>query len=292
MDDRVRTDRPLFYLAGVSLSSEEVCTMPSPFPGMDPYLEEPSGWPSMHHRLISTIGDTLIAQLVPHYLVSIEERVYITDDEDPESRQQIAPDVYIVERAGPHAFSTAETITVTPPTIIERLPALEVRDRYLSIYDRKSRELVTTLEILSPRNKAKRSRGRREFMSKRNVVFSTRTNWIEIDLLRAGERPEEVAGNSDYYTLLHRAHAGGRLEVWYTDLRDHLPTISVPLREPHPDVLLDLQVALDRVYERAYYADQIDYTEAVPQPLLRPADAAWAAERVQQWLARQAPEAE
>jgi hypothetical protein len=256
--------------------------MPSPFPGMDPFLEEPSGWPSVHHRLISAIGDTLIAQLVPHYLVSIEERVYITDDEDPESRQQIAPDVYIVERSGSPAFSSAEPTRATPPTIIERLPALEVRDRYLSIYDRKSRVLVTTLEILSPRYKARRSRGRREFIGKRNVVFSTRTNWIEIDLLRAGERPEEVAGNSDYYTLLHRAHAAGRLEVWYTDLRDHLPTIIVPLREPHPDVLLDLQAALDRVYERAHYADQIDYTEVVPQPSLRPADAAWAAERVRQ----------
>jgi Protein of unknown function (DUF4058) len=259
--------------------------MLSPFPGMDPYLEEPSGWPSVHHRLISTIGDTLIAQLVPHYVVSIEERVYITDDEDPESRQQIAPDVYIVERSRPRAFSPAETITVTPPTIIERLPALEVRDRYLSIYDRKSRELVTTLEILSPRNKARRSRGRREFIGKRNAVFSTRTNWIEIDLLRAGERPEEVAGNSDYYTLLHRAHAGGRLAVWYTDLRDHLPTISVPLREPHPDVLLDLQAALNQIYERAHYAEQIDYTEVVPQPPLRPADMAWVAERVRQWFA-------
>ncbi len=259
--------------------------MPSPFPGMDPYLEDPSGWPSVHHRLISAIGDALIAQLVPHYIVSIEERVYITDDEDPESRQQIAPDVYIVERSGSRAFSAAETITMTPPTIIERIPALEVRDRYLSIYDRKSRALVTTIEVLSPRNKARRSRGRREFIGKRNAVLSTRTNWIEIDLLRAGDRPEEVAGKSDYYTLLHRAHAGGRLEVWYTDLRDHLPTISVPLREPHPDVLLDLQAAHSQVYEHAHYADQIEYTEAVPLPPLRPADAAWAAERARQWLA-------
>jgi hypothetical protein len=259
--------------------------MPSPFPGMDPFLEEPSGWPSVHHRLIAVISDLLADQLAPYFYVSIEERVYIMDDEDPESRQQIAPDVYIVERAGPRAFSTAEAITVTPPTIIERLPALEVRDRYLSIYDRKSRELVTTLEILSPRNKAKRSRGRREFIGKRNVVFSTRTNWIEIDLLRAGERPEEVAGNSDYYSLLHRAHAGGRFEVWYTDLRDHLPTISVPLREPHPDVLLDVQAALNQIYDRGHYADQIDYTEAIPQPPLRPADAAWAAARVREWLA-------
>jgi hypothetical protein len=27
--------------------------MPSPFPGMDPYLEAPELWPDVHHRLIS-----------------------------------------------------------------------------------------------------------------------------------------------------------------------------------------------------------------------------------------------
>jgi hypothetical protein len=252
---------------------------------MDPYLEEPGGWPSVHHWLISVIGEALINQLVPYYSVTIEERVYITDDDDPESRQQIAPDVYVVERSAPRGMRTDEAVMATPPTIIERLPTLEVRDRYLSIYDRKSRELVTTLEVLSPRNKARRSRGRREFVNKRNAVFSTRTHWIEIDLLRAGDRPEEVAGNSDYYMLLHRANAGGRLEVWFADLRDRLPVIIVPLREPHPDVVLDLQAVLGIAYERARYADEIDYTLPVPSPSLRPADTAWVAERVQAWLA-------
>jgi len=56
MDDHVQTGRPLFYPADISLSGEEVRTMPSPFPGMDPYLEEPSGWPSVHHWLIAA-GD-------------------------------------------------------------------------------------------------------------------------------------------------------------------------------------------------------------------------------------------
>jgi len=265
--------------------------MLSPFPGMDPYLEEPSGWPNVHHWLISAIGETLINQLAPHYSVSIEERVYITDDEDPESRQQIAPDVYMVERAAPRQLTNTDTTIATPPSIITFIPTLEVRDRYLSIYDRRSRELVTTLEVLSPRNKAPRSRGRREFIGRRNAVFSTRTNWIEIDLLRVGERPEEVAGKSDYYALLHRANSGGRLEVWYVDLRDPLPAIAVPLRAPDPDIVLDLQAALASVYERARSADEIDYTQPVPAPMLRPADAAWAAERVREWLAARSDEA-
>ena len=175
--------------------------MLSPFPGMDPYLEEPSGWPSVHHRLIAVISDMLADQLAPHFYVSIEERVYISDIDDPESRQQIAPDIYLVERPSSGMSEGSIAGVITPPTMIEPLPALEVRDRYLEIHDRRSREVLTTIEILSPRNKAVRSKGREQFINKRNAIFSTQTHWIEIDLLRAGERPQEVgvAGKSDCY---------------------------------------------------------------------------------------------
>lgn len=220
--------------------------MDSPFPGMDPYLEELSGWPGVHHRLISVLSDALTEQVAPHYTVSIEERVYITDDE-PEARQQAA------------------------------------HDRFLAIYDRRSRELVTTLEVLSPRNKASGSRGRSAFLAKREAVFSTRTHWIELDLLRAGERPEEVARQSDYYALLRRGDGGGRLSVWYVDLRDALPHITVPLRDPHPAVVLDLQQVFATLYTRARYADDVDYTRPAPPPTLWPADAAWVTQRVAQW---------
>jgi len=261
--------------------------MPSPFPGMDPYLEEPSGWPSVHHRLIAVISDMLADQLAPHFYVSIEERVYILDVDDPESRQQIAPDIYLVERPSSGMSEGSISGVITPPTMIEPLAALEVRDRYLEIHDRRSREVLTTIEILSPRNKAVKSKGREQFINKRNAIFSTQTHWIEIDLLRAGERPQEVeaAGKSDYYTLLRRADAGGRLAVWYTDIRDRLPTIAIPLRVPHVDATLDLQAALNSIYDRAHYADEIDYAQPVPGPPLRPADATWSAERVREWLA-------
>lgn len=221
--------------------------MESPFPGMDPYLEEPSGWASMHHWLISVIGEMLIAHVAPNYSVKTEERVYISNDDDP-----------------------------------------EVRDRFLTVYDRRSRELVTTLEVVSPWNKAGGARGRKEFLSKREAVFSTRTHWIEIDILRAGERPEEVAGQSDYYILLRRGDSGGRLAVWYVDLRDSLPRISVPLRDPHPDVVLDLQLAFATLYTRARYADDVDYTRPAPPPPLRPADVAWVAQCIARWQAGRA----
>ena len=33
--------------------------MPSPFPGMDPWLEHPADWPGLHHLLISTAAGLL-----------------------------------------------------------------------------------------------------------------------------------------------------------------------------------------------------------------------------------------
>ncbi|MEM1240663.1 MAG: DUF4058 family protein, partial [Cyanobacteria bacterium P01_H01_bin.26] len=50
--------------------------MPSPFPGMDPYLEQPTFWASFHSRLIVAIADTLSPQLRPHYFVEVETRTY------------------------------------------------------------------------------------------------------------------------------------------------------------------------------------------------------------------------
>jgi hypothetical protein len=69
--------------------------------------------------------------------------------------------------------------------------------------------------------------------------------------------------------------------VWFIDLRDRLPTVGVPLRDPDPDVPLDLQQAFDTAYDRARYAHSVDYTRPIPPPLLKPADAAWVARQVE-----------
>src|ERR1700692_584241 len=67
-------------------------TMPSPFPGMDPYLESPVIWPDVHHELISEIQAALNPHLRPRYVARVELRVYISDDDDP-GRQALVPDV-------------------------------------------------------------------------------------------------------------------------------------------------------------------------------------------------------
>jgi hypothetical protein len=42
----------------------------SPFPGMDPYLEY--HWRSVHHRLITYLGDQLQSVLPPAFRVEVE----------------------------------------------------------------------------------------------------------------------------------------------------------------------------------------------------------------------------
>ena len=164
--------------------------------------------------------------------------------------------------------------------LIEPLLDPEVHDRYVEIRDSLGREVVATIEILSPRNKAPGAPGREAFLRKRSAVFQSGSHWIEIDLLRGGERPPDVRGRSDYYVLLKRGGVAHPFEVWFFDLRDPLPTIAVPLRPPLPDVPLDLQAALSTVYRRGHYADVLPYGSPVPPPPLDPADASWVAAQI------------
>jgi hypothetical protein len=248
----------------------------SPYPGMDPFLEDSAEWPGLHARLIVALSDQLAEAVAPDFVVAIEQRVYILA---PDDRQQIVPDVYLVREAEVQGYSTPAIAT---PTLVEPAYETEIRDRYIKIRDRRSREVVTTLELLSPFNKVPGYQGYGAFQQKRRQVMASPTNWVEIDLVRAGERPPEVAGKSDYYALLKRGDQPGPYEVWYFDLRDPLPTIAVPLLPPFADVALDLQVAFTTVYRRAHYGDSLDYSQLVPPPPLRPADLAWVNGRMAQ----------
>ena len=128
--------------------------------------------------------------------------------------------------------------------------------------------MVTILEVLSPINKAPaNSRARSDFLRKRAEVIASRTHWVEIDLLRAGERPPEVRGAGDFYVLVKRS-GSAVADVWPIGLRDRLPTIGVPLRDDADDVPLDLQAMLDQVWTDGRYADLVDYAGPPPPPAL------------------------
>lgn len=83
--------------------------MPSPFPGMDPNLEAPELFPDLHHGLISEIQAALNGRLRPAYHSMVEERVYISDENDP-GREAIIPDVAVI-RPSRTTIGTSTSVT-------------------------------------------------------------------------------------------------------------------------------------------------------------------------------------
>src|SRR5437899_7043524 len=81
-------------LRAIEVKRRRKLTMPSPFPGMDPYLEGYL-WPDVHHRLATQISDQLMPLLRPRYVARIE--IQVVPDETPEADIGIMyPDVEIV----------------------------------------------------------------------------------------------------------------------------------------------------------------------------------------------------
>jgi hypothetical protein len=251
--------------------------MRSPFPGMDPYLEDPDRWAGVHGLLISAIRLELNRRLGPRFVADADTTVYVVT---PEDRRWVYPDVFVTELrravgagAGARIEAPVQVLIDGPETYSQ--PHVVIRDTA-------NLNVVTFLEILLPINKAPvNSRARSDFLRKRSEVISSRTHWVEIDLLRAGERPPEVRGTGDYYALVKQA-GSAVAGVWPVGLRDPLPTMGIPLRDA-ADVPLDLQAMLDRVWEDGRYADLIDYASSPPPPALIGADAHWAAEQVRLW---------
>lgn len=248
--------------------------MSSPFPGMNPYLEQDSLWQNFHQLFATTILQALVPQVRPAYIVTLEEHVYIHELSDDERLFLGRADVALTQVSTAEKTQAGATALQAPAR--GRIPAVVDIERlsYVEIRDRQDRQLVAVLELLSPSNK-KIGPDREQYVAKRRRLLSGSAHFVEIDLLRGGPRmPLEDLPDCDYYALVSRVEERPDVAVWPIRLRDRLPKIPVPLRAPDPHVWIDLQQLLDRVYDSAGYADYI-YT-GHPQPPLHPDDAVWA----------------
>ncbi len=258
--------------------------MPSPFPGMDPYLEGEM-WQEFHETLANAIRAQLMPLLRPRYVALLAKR-YVLDRPImgifglPEERV-FYPDVHVVAPPGtqPAAVSAgagvavAEPLVELPSPVAEEVPLLSVEIR-----DVAERRLVTLIEILSPVNK--RGEGAHEYAERRMELMQTPTHLLEIDLLRRGWRIPLVGQlpPAPYYVFLSRVQRRPFTQVWPVSLREPLPTVPVPLLPPDPDVPLDLQAALDACFDLVGYERLLDYSASPPPPDLDEGDAAWVAE--------------
>lgn len=242
--------------------------MPSPFPGLDPYIEG-QGWWGFCTQYIAQLQRALAPLVRPHHGVFIEEHVYLVSESGVEmgkaGQQPVSPSPPPRNVAGREA----------PVTL--RLPQMQVeRQVYLQIRRRDTGQVVCVVELLSPINKA-RGLGQQEYLTKRAAFLQSAAHLVELDLLRGGERlpMDEALPPAAYYVFISRAEQRPNCGVWPVRLQDRLPQVPVPLSAEDSPVLLDLQAALDEVYDAAGYRDMLNYHHGTEPPLSQE-EAAWA----------------
>jgi len=244
--------------------------MPSPFPGMDPYLEGEL-WQEFHETLAGSIRALLMPLLTPTYVALLTKRYVL--DVPPGA---IYPNIlHRVPVGGGAPVAVAEGAPgVTAPSA--ELPTyVEAPQLSIEIRDVAHRRLVDVIEIISPANTF--GDGAREYLDRRRELLRANVHLLEIDLVRQGARIP-LAGATPpaaYYVYLSRTQRRPFTQLWAMALPDTLPTVPVPLLPPDPDVPLDLQAAVDACFALVGYERLIDYTQTPPPPVLPPEDLAW-----------------
>jgi len=248
--------------------------MPSPFPGMDPYLEDPTLWPGLQQSLITYTRDALNPNIRPTYNARIGDRLYVV-----QSQRDIYPAVTLLQRpeqpvpaeGGAQTGGVAAT-PVTEPFIVI-MPLSEHREPFIEIVHNASGEVVTVIEILSPANKV--GQGHERYRQKQKEVMASQAHLVEIDLLSQGQHTLAVPKEGldplppwryliSVSRLADRPH---QFEVYALTLKHPLPTFRIPLKAPDPDIVLNLQAIFDQSYDNGGYEDFVDYDQPPKVPL-------------------------
>lgn len=211
--------------------------MPSPFPGMDPYLEGEL-WSNFHTQFAVEIARQLNPRLTPRYVAVTEKYQNVV---------------------GPEEIAIAEADVMTPDVSVHHV--------WIKILDVRNRTLVTAVEFLSPTNK--KGKGRTLYLRKRRRILLSTTHLLEIDLQRRGKRVPmaDPLPSASYFLLLSRAGKRPETEVWPIELDQSLPRVPVPLLPGDDDVELDLQEAFRATYDLGNMGILVDYCRPPDVPL-------------------------
>jgi Protein of unknown function (DUF4058) len=209
--------------------------MPSPFPGMDPYLESEALWPAFHHQLVTCLYQILLPGLVDRYRARMAQRDYVTEQ----------------------ALFTS---------IIRE----EHHEDYVEVRQRGDGRLVTLLEVVSPANKTT-APGRAAYLDKRREGKDANANLVEIDLVLQGQPTLDYSRDGlpdwDYAVTVTRSTQAERYEIYTATLQKRLPRFRLPLSPDDRDTVLDLHTAFTRCYDQGGFAAKIDYQRDPDAPL-------------------------
>jgi len=266
--------------------------MPSPFPGMDPYLERRDLFPDLHGSLIFCLKEHLQSRLPEPYYASSSRRTWVEVSEryvEPELDVVIPRDISNTQPGAGAAVAVAER---SEPVVV-RVEQDEWRENSLDIFigPRRERRLVTSIEVLSPSNKTPGNKGRGLYLQKQQEVLESRAHLIEIDLLRYGTHTTAVphdwlrhqVGAFDYHVCSHQYDVPNEFNIYPIRLEQSLPLIKVPLLPGDGSVEVDLQAVYNRAYDAGPYRREIDYANELPDPLLDEQQTRWAREQIAKW---------
>jgi len=254
--------------------------MPSPFPGMDPWVEGPELFPDFHHSFCTALREALNNVLPQGYFAKTNTLVWIDEDRKRE------PEVSLLT---PRDRNFGGGTAVLPLRGMETFGLLDepIEQLEVEIYTTGDKRLVTAFELLSPSNKSEGA-GRRAYRDKQRELRSAGVHLVEFDFLRAGlhttlvprSRLAESARHKHedftyHVCVLDCRNGGERMFARILSLKDRLPEIGIPLDDDREPIVVDLQPIADRCYDGGRYADQINYAEPCDPPLT-PDQQVWA----------------
>ncbi len=258
-----------------------------PFPGMDPFLEKPPIFHELHTQMLAEAQRQLQGQVRPRYVARLERHLSEGSVWGLEigvgSLEGKEPDIAIVtdRTGGPPTTPTGATARPTA-TMLEDLAPEELdlrKQRRIVIYvNSRPRTAVTSIELLSPANKRAGSVARSRYLEKRASALHGGMHWVEIDLLRGGQRPPlplHPPTAFDYLTYVARATPSGWEHILYSwKLRDAFPSLPIPLLADDRAVV-DLGACFRVAYEACAADDEADYGADPPPPDIAASDRAW-----------------
>jgi len=259
--------------------------MPSPFPGMDPFVEKNPIFQELHTQILAAAQSQLQPQLRPKYVARLERHLSegsVWGMEGVISLEGKEPDITVASNLEllPEPGSTA---TLAPTaSISEELDEDELhlrKQRRIVIYVRtRPRLAVTSIELLSPSNKEAGSTGQERYLEKRASALHGGLHWVEIDLLRGGQRPPipvKLPEAFDYLAYVAQATPTGWKHLAYAwKLQEALPQLPIPLLG-NDQVTLDLAACFREAYDRTAADEEADYTGQPPTPPLQETDRIW-----------------
>src|SRR5262245_53947605 len=261
--------------------------MPSPFPGMDPFLETNPIFQELHTQMLAEMQALLQPQLRPRSVARLERHLSEGSVWDaPQgavSLERKEPDVTVVSRPSGRTHTGSTAMLAQPAaSATEQLEAdeLELRkQRRIVIYVQdRPRLAVAGIELLSPGNKQSGAVAQERYLEKRSSALHGGLHWIEIDLLRGGMRPSipvPLPASADYLCYVAQATPTGWTHLVYAwALRDPLPILPIPLLGKD-QAQLDLGRCFAVAYDRIAADDELDYGAEPPPPPLSKSDTTW-----------------